>query len=225
MALEEAGANVCTHDIDYDFLIKCNLGDLKLCEHGKCVCIGGQHPHANKAPNSAMVLEEAGANLCSRDIDCDFLIKCNPGGLKICDHVKRVCIGGHHPHADKAPNSAMALEEASANVCSRDIDCDFLIKCNPDNLKLYDHGKCVYVGGHRPHANQAPNSVVALEEVGPNVCSCLIAHVLVAKPALLPVHEDHSNAVFFCVQLNLECHLPNNNVVGHPSLHLLLSNE
>ncbi|KAM1692048.1 hypothetical protein ACFXTN_030757 [Malus domestica] len=82
-----------------------------------------------------MTLEEGSTNVCSRDIDCDLLIKYNPGGLKLCNHGK--C----------APNSAVALEEAGANVFSRDIDYSFLIKHNPGDLKLCDHGKCICLGG------------------------------------------------------------------------------
>ncbi|KAB2621354.1 hypothetical protein D8674_023536 [Pyrus ussuriensis x Pyrus communis] len=121
--------------------------DFKLCDHGKCVCIGEHRPHANEAPNFAVTLEEASTNVCSRDIDCDLLIKCNTGGLKPCDHGKCVCIGAHHSHANQAPNSAVALEEAGANVCSHDINCDSLIKRNPGDLKRCDHGKCIGVGG------------------------------------------------------------------------------
>ncbi|KAB2621355.1 hypothetical protein D8674_023537 [Pyrus ussuriensis x Pyrus communis] len=134
VALEEAGANLCSHDIDCDFLIKCNPGGLKLCDHGKCVCVEGNQYHVDKAPNSAIALEEAGANagpnVCSHDIDCNFLIKCNPSGLKLCNHGKCVGVRRQHPHADRASNSAMAVEEASAKVSSRDIDCEFLIKYN-----------------------------------------------------------------------------------------------
>ncbi|KAM1251157.1 hypothetical protein ACFX2J_033454 [Malus domestica] len=62
------------------------------------------------------------ANVCLRNIDCDFLIRCNSGGLKFCDHGECICVGGHCPRVDKAPNSAVTVEEVGAKVCSRDID-------------------------------------------------------------------------------------------------------
>ncbi|KAM1692049.1 hypothetical protein FF1_033679 [Malus domestica] len=66
---------------------------------------------------------------------------------------------------------AILLLTGAANVCLRNIDCDFLIRCNSGGLKFYDHGECIYVGGHCPHVDKAPNSVVTVEEAGAKVCS------------------------------------------------------
>ncbi|KAB2621353.1 hypothetical protein D8674_023535 [Pyrus ussuriensis x Pyrus communis] len=52
--------------------------------------------------------------LCLRDVDCEYVITCPPGGLKLCNTITRecICIGGQTgpPPSVEAPNSAVAVE-------------------------------------------------------------------------------------------------------------------
>ncbi|KAM1692051.1 hypothetical protein FF1_033680 [Malus domestica] len=54
------------------------------------------------------------SRLCLRDVDCEYVITCPPGGLKFCNTITRecICIGGQTgpPLSVQAPNSAVAVE-------------------------------------------------------------------------------------------------------------------
>ncbi|KAM2466439.1 hypothetical protein PS1_008365 [Malus domestica] len=87
---------------------------------------------------AAALVEEASAKVCIRNVDCDFLIKCNPGGLKLCRDGKCVCI----------PKSAVAVEEGEPQ-CRHYRDCEYRIDCKPGKLKACFVGECVCVTDNR----------------------------------------------------------------------------
>ncbi|TQD74727.1 hypothetical protein C1H46_039728 [Malus baccata] len=117
----------CWRHVDCEFAVQCPPGDIKFCVRGNCECVEGPKdpPPADEALKCVSLLLRASAEgeaedktvdsrLCLRDIDCEYVITCPPGGLKLCNTITRecICIGGQTgpPLSVEAPNSAVAVE-------------------------------------------------------------------------------------------------------------------
>ncbi|KAM1052197.1 hypothetical protein ACFX19_034231 [Malus domestica] len=117
----------CWRHVDCEFAVQCPPGDIKFCVRGNCECVEGPKdpPPADEALKCVSLLLRASAEveaedktvdtkLCLRDVDCEYVITCPPGGLKLCNTITRecICIGGQTgpPLSVEAPNSAVAVE-------------------------------------------------------------------------------------------------------------------
>ncbi|KAM1692050.1 hypothetical protein FF1_033680 [Malus domestica] len=117
----------CWRHVDCEFAVQCPPGDIKFCVRGNCERVEGPKdpPPADEALKCVSLLLRASAEgkaedktvdsrLCLRDVDCEYVITCPPGGLKFCNTITRecICIGGQTgpPLSVQAPNSAVAVE-------------------------------------------------------------------------------------------------------------------